>query len=255
MRYLPNSLGAKLARDVPEAPWHVSLVYWLLQGALVLVGAVVLWIIAGLWGQHPNALLIAGVGATLAALVFALWSSRLSEEPAQEPHFLLANDRQGFMADLLLDTKTAVFDGSNIYHFGQQNGLDVQPIGLLAAQLRAENCRVVCFFDANIYYTLCEHGVTTKRARHEPAVLEEVFGLQSHEIYVVPSGVQADRFVLTTLRHLPQAFAVTNDKFRDYAKQYAQVMKGDQWRKGVMISKNEIKMHKHRFKTPVYLNG
>ena len=68
---------------------------------------------------------------------------------------------------------------------------------------------------------------------------------------MVPSGVQADKYVLSSLKHLPISFAVTNDQFRDYAKTYASVMKGDQWRKGIKVSGNEIKLHKFRFQAPV----
>lgn len=251
MTHAPMNLGAKLARETHKAAASDVIVFWSMLVALILTAAAVLWIFSQQWGQHPSALLIAGMVLTVVGVGFALRSVPWPKGAVPEPHFLIAGDSHGFMADLRLDEKTAVFDGSNIYHFGQQNGLDVQPIGLLAAQLRAEGCRVVCFFDANIYYTLSEHGVTTKRTRHKSATLEAVFGLHLDEIYVVPSGVQADRFVLTTLRHLPKAFAVTNDKFRDYSKDFSAVMKGDQWRKGVDLRTNELRLHKHRFQTPV----
>ena len=60
-------------------------------------------------------------------------------------HPLLAYDHQGFMRDLALDQKTVIFDGSNIYHFGHANGVDAQPLGMVAEQLRTEGYRVVCF--------------------------------------------------------------------------------------------------------------
>jgi hypothetical protein len=59
---------------------------------------------------------------------------------------------------------------------------------------------------------------------------------------VVPSRVQADEYILEALKHLPISFAVTNDQFRDYAKKYPTVMKDNLWRKGVVISRNEIKL-------------
>ncbi|MEB8330815.1 hypothetical protein OO009_15790, partial [Flavobacteriaceae bacterium KMM 6897] len=104
-------------------------------------------------------------------------------------------------------------------------GVDAQPLGAIANQLREEGYRVVCFFDANIYYTLHEHGAFPAEERHSPALLEDIFGLHRNEIYVVPSGVQADKYILESLKHLPASFAVTNDQFRDYAKDYAKVMK------------------------------
>jgi hypothetical protein len=49
------------------------------------------------------------------------------------------------------------------------------------------------------------------------------------------------------------SFVVTNDQFRDYAKIYGDVMKGDQWRKGISVVGCEIKLHKFRFQSPVRL--
>ena len=114
--------------------------------------------------------------------------------------------------------------------------------------------RIVCFFDANIFYTLNKHGVFLSDQQHSLAILEDIFGLRRYEIYVVPSGIQADKYVLDSLEHLPISFAVTNDQFRDYAEKYPTVMKDNQWRKGVVISDNEIKLLQHRLQKPIRLN-
>lgn len=169
-------------------------------------------------------------------------------------HSLLANDRQGFMAAMRLDEKTAVFDGSNVYHFGNDHGLDAQPLGMLAHRLRDEGYRIVCFFDANIYHRLHEHGAFPKGTRHSVVLLHDIFGLAPKETYVVPSGVQADLYILNTLKHLPISFAVTNDRFRDYAKQFPDVMKG-QWRKGMQISNGELKLLQHKLAVPIRIGS
>ncbi len=181
-----------------------------------------------------------------------LFSKTKSPQMAKQ-HSLLANDRQGFMAAMRLDAKTAIFDGSNVYHFGNDHGLDAQPLGMLAHRLRDEGYRIVCFFDANIYHRLHEHGAFPKDTRHSIEILNDVFGLAANEVYVVPSGVQADRYILNTLKHLPISFAVTNDQFRDYAKQYPDVMKG-QWRKGVVISNGELRLKQHKLQTPIKMD-
>ena len=186
----------------------------------------------------------------LAALI-ALWLFVYYGRRVTKPHYLLANDRQGFMCDLRLDAKTAIFDGSNIYHFGHDNGLDAQPLGEIVHQLRTQGYRIVSFFDANIFHTLNEHGAFPSDQRHSLAMLEDIFELRTDEIYVVPSGVQADKYILESLKHLPISFVVTNDRFRDYAKKYPTVIKGNQWRKGVVISKNEIKLLQHRLQNPI----
>jgi hypothetical protein len=164
----------------------------------------------------------------------------------KKSHFLLDNDRQGFMHDLRLDEKAAIIDGSNIYHLGHDNKLDAQPLVEIAHQLRSEGYRIVCFFDANIFHTLGEHGAIRHDKRHSLAILEDLFGLMSDEIYVVPSGVQADKYILECLKYMPICFAVTNDRFRDYANQYPTVMKDHLWRKGVVISGSKTKLLQHR---------
>ncbi|KIN68784.1 NYN domain-containing protein [Sulfitobacter donghicola] len=149
------------------------------------------------------------------------------------------------MADLRLDKKSVVIDGSNIYHFGHDNKLDAQPLGEIAAQLRSEGYRVICFFDANIFHTLGGHGAFLRGTPHSVPQLEDIFGLQRDEIYVVPSRVQADKYILECLKYMPICFAVTNDRFRDYASQYPTVMQDHLWRKGVSISDGKTKLQKH----------
>lgn len=169
-------------------------------------------------------------------------------------HPLIAHDQQGFMKDLELRQKTVIFDGSNLYHFGLSEDLGTRAVALIARQLRTEGYRVVCFFDANIHYKLIENGAAPENQRHSVQTLMGCFDLNRDEIYVVPAGVQADRFILDSLKHLPHSFAVSNDFFRDYAKTYKTIMVGDQWRKGIVVTKNEIRIIKHRFTAPVYVS-
>jgi hypothetical protein len=264
MKHAPANLGEKLAPAEPMKPrfdfadWLRNMVHTVLNLSLLAsISALPLWWFLMQPDVDRKIILV------LLAAVIALWfltyltgrpTTRAVDARYVETHSLLADDRQGFMRGLRLDAKTAIFDGSNIYHFGHVNGLDAQPLGLIANQLRVEGYRIVCFFDANIFYTLGEHGAFSSNQHHSVEMLEDIFGLMADEIYVVPSGVQADKYVLDSLKHLPISFAVTNDQFRDYAKNYPTVMKGNQWRKGVVISKNEIKLLQHQFQSPVRLN-
>ncbi len=205
-----------------------------------------------------NGDLVAALALLIAVWLFVAYRTRACRSPRKaqplKPHPLLANDRQGFMQGLKLGVKTAIIDGSNIYHFGRANKLDAQPLGMIAEQLRREGYRIVCFFDANIFYTLSEHEAFPNKQAHTFALLDDIFGLEADEIYIVPSGIQADGYILESLKHLPLSFVVTNDRYRDYARKYPTVMKGNLWRKGVVISKNEIKLLQHRFQNPVYLS-
>lgn len=124
------------------------------------------------------------------------------------------------MKSLKLADKTALFDGNNIYHFGLNHGIGASALKILVQNLRADGYRIVCFFDANIYFRLRDNGAFLKGAPFSPQLLRTAFDLRPNEIYVVPSRFQADRFIVETLSHLPLSFTVTNDRFRDFAKEY-----------------------------------
>lgn len=274
MPQAPQTLGEKLSpKPSPQTykklsvgsarPQERPLLAFLRLPLLISVAAVPLYF----YVTHPETDL--RLLAAMAATLFVLWiivevkhkttitpirTRKVTSRVKPQSHSLLDNDRQGFMSDLRLDEKTAIFDGSNIYHFGHDRGLDAQPLGLLAYQLRNEGYRIVCFFDANICHRLQEHGAFGSDELGTLAMLQDAFGLAENEIYVVPSGVQADQYILNTLKHLPNSFAVTNDQFRDYAKQFKTTMKG-QWRKGVIIQKGEIRLLQHRFEQPIRVDA
>jgi hypothetical protein len=183
--------------------------------------------------------------------------SRGSRQKAtrQTRHMLLKGDRQGFMAKLVLSDKTVIIDGSNIYHFGHDHGVGRLALALLAGRLRSEGYRVVCFFDANIHFTLKDHKAIATDAKHTLLSLLEVFELMPDEVFIVPSGQQADRYILECLKYLPVSFAVSNDQYRDYAAQYPSVINSHSWRKGVFISDNELCLRQHSFKDRIGLRN
>lgn len=243
----PTTLGEVLSKgfaskqDRNTVAWLWRTLQRLLDfGLLVCIFALSVWWLLGSSGSKNTQVLI-----LLSALVI-IWWFVVRRVRTGKQHFLLANDRQGFLRGLRLDEKTAVFDGSNIYHLGHDNGLDAQPLGEIANLLRSQGYRIVCFFDANIFHTLSEHGAFPSSQRHSLILLAQVFGLKDDEVYVVPGGVQADKYILEALKHMPISFAVTNDKYRDYASKYPTVMKDHLWRKGVVISDGETKLLQHR---------
>jgi len=195
------------------------------------------------------------IAAILAYVVFLFITSyvvTLFGRPANgrpsKRHFLFRYDTLNFMGSLVLSEKTALFDGNNVYHFGIKNGVGTQPLAYLVRALRAEGYRIVCFFDANIFYTLRDNGDLAKSGqRFSSTVLVDKFGLEHNEIYVVPRGVQADRFIVETLSHLPISFAVTNDRFRDFEADYDMLAKDKSWRKGIRFQSKELVLHQHSF--------
>lgn len=252
----PNTLGEALtAYAGAAAPRRGQKVILGIFTALNIVLITALTTLPVWWvTSTPKTETFVAVALAICALWALLTVQRRRVRPYARLHPLLAHDQHGFMKDLKLGQKTVIFDGNNLYHFGLKEGLGPRALSLIAKQLRAEAYRVVCFFDANIHYTLIEHGDAPSGERHSVATLQRCFGLKHEEIYVVPSGTQADRFILDSLKYLPISFTVTNDQFREYRDAYRDVMKGDQWRKGVRVVKNEIRVIKHRFKTPVYVN-
>lgn len=241
MALKPSTLGEKLApaRSGLGARLRNAFIKALKICLLLVTSALVVWWIT-INPDMDDRLMLA-----LCVFLLGMWILACIKLRAPRQHDLLAYDHSDFMRHLRLDAKAAIIDGSNIYHLGHDKGLDAQPLGTVAHQLREEGYRIVCFFDANIFFTLQEHGALGHRQRHSLVRLQEIFGLNANEVYVVPSGVQADQFVLETLRHLPMSFAVTNDRFRDYADDYPDVMKGNLWRKGVDVSGDNITLLHH----------
>lgn len=195
-----------------------------------------------------------GIGtAVLCAVYFTLESFRKS--PGRS-HFIISGDQQGFMKTLKLSDKTAIFDGSNIYQFGVKNGVGIRALAILIQELRSDGFRVVCFFDANIFFVLLENGEFQKGTeRFSIKILQRLFGLRETEIYVVPSGNQADKFVIESLSLLPISFAVTNDRFRDYEAKYDFLAEDKQWRKGVTTEEGNLLLYKYNFKHPLVVQG
>ncbi len=200
------------------------------------------------WASHNPVWGIAVMAFCTLVFVIAIFANGKKTE-----HFLIHADQQGFMNSLIVADKTAIFDGSNIYHFGLEHGAGARPLKALVQNLRADGYRIVCFFDANIYFTLRENGDFLRGEPFWIRILQAVFDLKATEIYVVPSGIQADRFIVETLSHLPVSFAVTNDRFRDYAADYDFLLKDNDWRKGVRIERGKLLLNQYSFKEPLPL--
>ena len=261
MKNKPTTLGEKLASEIPNA--NRGAFYKFMSATLrVIINIILLTTILAvpmLWFMVlPDMTQVSQVidfnvvlGIWLALVGYWLFFNRKRRSPPK--HDLLAHDQQGFMRSLQLDQKAVVFDGNNIFHFGHEHGAGAQPLKHLVRQLRDQGYRVICFFDANIFFTLAEHNTVSTGNRHDLSILRHLFGLKKNEIYIVPSGTQADKYILDTLDNLPKSFAVTNDRFRDYAQQYASVMTSDQWRKGVVISGDELKLLRHQFHRKIKL--
>ncbi len=234
----PVTLGDKLGMDADRKP---------IKTTGILVIPAIVGLLVG-WGVESPELGLAVFFLCVLLFLFVL----LAPGKGNKGNFVTYADRQGFMKDLKLSDKTALFDGSNIYHFGIENGVGEKALAALVRQLRADGFRVVCFFDANIYFTMAKNGAfEMKTQRFSTIILQKVFGLKQTEIYIVPSGTQADAFIIESLSLLPISFAVTNDRFRDYEADYRFLAKDSHWRKGVAIKNGNLLLYQYKFKQPL----
>ena len=249
---IPVTLGEKLALEPrkqtikpPQKPKKPTIgLFRIFLGSFCL--GILVWLATGFLVVGVVAMILAGL------LLFTKRSRNTSpSSPTTKlsPYLLLHHDQQKFMKDLRLDQKTAVFDGNNIYHFGLDNSMGPTALWSLVNSLRSEGYRIVCFFDANIYFTLRKNSeIKNRRERFSVSILKEVFDLHPQEIYVVPKGKQADSFIIETLLLLPISFVVTNDRFRDSAIMHTYLSKDTGWRKGVEIKNSQLHLFQHKFK-------
>lgn len=111
--------------------------------------------------------------------------------------------------------KWAVVDGSNVMYW-KGDKPDVATVrAVVAALIKAEMIPGVVF-DANVGYKISDHYMHDKE-------LAALLRLPVDQVMVVPKGVPADPYVLQVARDY-DATIVTNDRFRDWADDYHDVL-------------------------------
>jgi hypothetical protein len=105
-------------------------------------------------------------------------------------------------------------DGSNVMHW--KDGLpQLQTVREVVWALEADGYSVGVVFDANAGYKISDRY-------QDDYILALQLGVSAAQVFVVPKGTQADPHLLSTARKM-RARVVTNDRFRDWAKQYPEV--------------------------------
>jgi hypothetical protein len=102
--------------------------------------------------------------------------------------------------------KLAVIDGSNVLHAAGE-GPNLASVRTVVGKLAADGWVAHVFFDANIGYKVFN------RHASEPT-LARALGLQPRQVTIVPSGRQADPFVISFARR-HDGVIVSNDLYRD----------------------------------------
>lgn len=107
-------------------------------------------------------------------------------------------------------------DGSNVMHW-QDNAPSLHPVREVVEKLTGLGYVPGIVFDANAGWKL------QGRYLHD-GELARLLGVEDRQVLVVPKGTQADPYLLETAREF-EAKIVTNDRYRDWAEQYPDVLK------------------------------
>ncbi len=109
-----------------------------------------------------------------------------------------------------------VIDGSNVLHWN--DGIPkIETVREVVSALAKAGLTPGVVFDANAGYKI------SGRYMHD-AALGSLLGLSKDRVMVAPKGVPADPVILQLARDYG-AMVVTNDRFRDWADDYADVLK------------------------------
>ena len=130
--------------------------------------------------------------------------------------------------------ETLVVDGSNVM-FWRNNTPRLETVVELLDPLRSKGFEVGIIFDASAGHVLFGRYLDD---RH----FAERLGIAEKHCLVVPKGTIADEYILKSARKLG-ARIVTNDRYRDWAKDFPEVTKPGHLIKG-RIEKDKIRLHR-----------
>ncbi|WP_240790473.1 hypothetical protein [Rhodobacter sp. SY28-1] len=123
------------------------------------------------------------------------------------------------------DRQIVLIDGSNVMHW-MDNTPQLNPLLQVVHDLSRRGMKPGVVFDANVGYKLMGKFMGERD-------LSRLLSLPLDQILVVPTGKQADPFLLETARDL-KARIVTNDRFRDWTDQFPDVATPDKLVTGEM---------------------
>ncbi|MBC6438718.1 MAG: hypothetical protein GDA52_11485 [Rhodobacteraceae bacterium] len=115
-------------------------------------------------------------------------------------------DRQVDKSPIRWDNRTAVVDGSNVAHWGDDNYASLDSVKAILQLLKAEGVTPTVVFDANIGYKVANRHM-------DQGELAAALG-GSVDVELVQSGTVADRRIVE-LAEQRKAIIVSNDLFRD----------------------------------------
>jgi len=162
----------------------------------------------------PLLLLVLSIAAAMAALLLpGLSDLLLLAVPCGLASLIL------LARAIILRRKTpllwVVIDGSNVMHW-QDGTPRIATLRAVIAALQRAGITPGVMFDANAGYKLADRFMNDTALAHQ-------LGLRPDRVMVVPRGEPADPAILTAARDLG-ARVVTNDRFRDWAADFPEVL-------------------------------
>lgn len=161
----------------------------------------------------PALLLIASLAGLMVAVLLPGWSDLVlvaAPSVLASLYILLRDWRQP-------DKTTpnwVILDGSNVMHWRNETP-DLETVRVVLAHLASLGMTPGVVFDANAGYLLFGR-------HHNDRAFSERLRLPLDRVLVVPKSTPADPFILTAARDLG-ARIVTNDRYRDWAREYPEV--------------------------------
>ena len=112
-----------------------------------------------------------------------------------------------------LNARRFVIDGTNVLLVHGRARPELRYVLALCKYLKEQGALVACFFDANTSYILKEYSC------EQFEVFQQIIGdpLWAECLCVVPSGIEADEWVLKRARS-DGADVISNDKYRSRAR-------------------------------------
>ena len=122
-----------------------------------------------------------------------------------------------------------LLDGSNILHWGNGGrGVSLRPVLAIAEELKRRGETYQVYFDASARHLL-------KSAAGELEQYEKLLADDPDHFQQVPAGTRADDFLLLIASQDSSARIMTQDRFKDYADRYPQVVRADRLLPGMVV--------------------
>lgn len=122
-----------------------------------------------------------------------------------------------------------LLDGSNILHWGNAGrGVSLRPVLAIAEELKRRGETYQVYFDASARHLL-------KSAAGELEQYEKLLADDPDHFQQVPAGTRADDFLLLIASQDSSARIMTQDRFKDYADRYPQVVRADRLLPGMVV--------------------